>query len=72
VTRSRKIIATVALTMGVLGGMAGPALADAHPDFVSSQPDNHPGYSPSDAHPDLAPPENHPDFMPPPPANHAD
>jgi hypothetical protein len=42
--------------------MASPALADAHPDLVSSPPENHPDYGPSDAHPD---------FMPPPPDNHA-
>ncbi len=60
-TRSRKILATVALTVGVLGGMASPALADSQPDLVSSPPENHPDFAASDSQPD---------FMPPPPENY--
>ncbi|WP_326690251.1 hypothetical protein OIE63_25985 [Streptomyces sp. NBC_01795] len=46
-TRSQRILATCALTVGVLGGMAGPALAD------NSMP-----ISPQDHHADIAPPDN--------------
>ncbi|MGW4393222.1 hypothetical protein [Streptomyces sp. NPDC004685] len=56
-TRTKKILVTAAMVVGVAAGAAAPALADSH--MPVSPQDSHATFVPLDSHATIAPQDNH-------------
>ncbi|MGW6151949.1 hypothetical protein ACWFRM_02280 [Streptomyces sp. NPDC055144] len=56
-TRTKRILVTAAMVVGVAAGAAAPALADSH--MPVSPPDSHAPIVPLDSHAPLAPQDSH-------------